>query len=648
MSAPVQRPGERTARVERIVELLPVLSALALHAVAHGRWLLAAPLGVALAAVAIARVSIAHSSLRLIAAGALGAGAGVLLLFVAEPPPDSPIPPQVLSPLCGALAGLAALCFLSRHRVYAWIYASLLAVLSLDVPATWPLLIALGAMVASVLAVAFMQGGLVQTGWRGALGFTVFVGMMAVLGLGLMNAIRASEGMLVNAVYQLMKDPEVEPGLGLRSELGLPIRSRMRGGKRTLFELSGERPERLRTVVFDQFDGVRWRTSAALAGTVLDLAKLPPPAATHTMEMLVLTPLGTMLPAPAGTRAVEGTNPEVRGGWVLHAPKLEGTLLTFHADAAERLPPEPAPDATLTALPEELKAELEPFAADLTRGARTPRQMAEALAEHFREEYVYSLDVDLQGKGSPLAVLIREKRPAYCTYFASAMAALLRVRGVPARVVGGFAPLEQNPLNHATVVRERDAHAWLEVYLADEGRFVAFDPTPWRSRDGALGLEDEKPGLLGNLLGAGLSLLRRALAIFRSDPSGFLWSMVKSPFFFVPLVALAAWRLLGARQQRRAKGPREAMRGADPATRAAYARYLRALERRAGLVPAPAETDDELLARLRAARGDAAAQAAEDFLGLYRQVRYRGVPAGEPLEALVAKVDAALRRPEGR
>ena len=46
-----------------------------------------------------------------------------------------------------------------------------------------------------------------------------------------------------------------------------------------------------------------------------------------------------------------------------------------------------------------------------------------------------------------------------------------------------FVPQEKNPFSEAFLIRERDAHAWVEVYLPEEGRFVPFDPTPWRSRE---------------------------------------------------------------------------------------------------------------------------------------------------------------------
>jgi hypothetical protein len=90
----------------------------------------------------------------------------------------------------------------------------------------------------------------------------------------------------------------------------------------------------------------------------------------------------------------------------------------------------------------------------------------------------------------------------------------------------------------------------------------------------------------------------------------------------------------------------------DAKLAALYARYLKTLERGAGLVPGPSETDDELLSRLRATRGNAVAEVAAEFLAHYREARYRGEPADTVASgALVERLAARLRQtpsPSGR
>lgn len=640
----MSEPTDNVSRYGRLVELMPVLAALVVHAVAHGRWLLCAPVMVGLLWAGLADVRVEYSPARLLLAGALGLGAGAAMLWVSEPP-TAPFPPNLFGPLCGALVGLSVLCGLGRNRYFAWTYACLLVALSMRVREMQAVGWVLGGLVLSVLLVAFLEGGLGRTGVRAAAGFAVFTGVLLGMMLWLTRTIWASEGVLMDAVYRMTSGANPGTASEFQAEVGLrSLERKQRGSERPLLVLSGAAPARLRTRVFDRFDGMRWTTSKELAERRLQL----PPAgaeAGRTLALTVLAPVGAWLPAPAGTRAVEGVLPEVQGGWVLKAEELEGTTLALRTAEQEHLLPEEAPGDALTALPEELRAELLPLAEALTREAHTPREKARKLEAYFHEHFEYSLFVDLRGEGSPLAVLVKEKRAAYCTYFASAMAALLRTVGVPARVVGGFAPEDNNPLTGATLVRERDAHAWVEVFLADEGRFVAFDPTPWRSRDEALGLTQEQKGLLGNLVGAVGTFLREVGAGLRYQPMAQARALVGSPVFGALAAGVLLWRLRKGKRGERTKERREAMGTKDVRLAAVYARYLKTLKKRVGLVPRPSETDDELLSRLREARGAEVAEVAAEFLAHYREARYRGVPMGpEQGNTLVAQLDAKLRQ----
>jgi hypothetical protein len=637
-------PGETPIpRWLRLTELAPVLAALVVHAVAHGRWPLSGPVGGALVLAALAGVRPAYSQAKLLVGAVVGVGAGLVLLWVSEPP-MGPFPPSLLSPLCGVLVGIAAVCAVCRNRLYAWTYAGLLVALSLSTPQLGGLVWALAALGLSLLLVAFVEGGLARTGLAGGVGFLGFAVLLGGVGVPLVRTIHASEGVLMEAVFRLTQ--QQPQGMQLQSQLDLQAVSRVsQGSSRALLVLAGARPERLRTQVFDTFDGQRWQASAALVASRLEL---PAGESARELAMTVLTPLGTQLPAPAGTRAVEGAQARVEGGWVLRAEELQGSTVALRLGAEERLLAEPVPGEPLLAVPEALAAELRPLAEELTREARTPREKARVLERYFQGQFTYSLSVDLRGKGSPLAVLVREKRAAYCTYFASAMAAMLRTVGVPARVVGGFAPVEQNPLTGATLVRERDAHAWVEVYLAEEGRFEAFDPTPWQSRDEALGVESGPPGWVASALSAVTVWLRGIAALVRYQPLELVRGLERSPLFWLGVGAFAVWRLRGLRRRRQGPAQRGAMKARDETLAAAYARYLRTLKRGAGLVPGPSETDDELLARLRTARGEAVVAVATEFLSHYREARYRGEVAAAPRwSELVDRLDVKLRAEPG-
>jgi transglutaminase-like putative cysteine protease len=615
----------------RLVELLPVLGALVMHALSHERWLLAAPAGVLLLAAVMLGKQPRYSARLLLISAVVGGGAGFALTGMWPVP--GPIPPVVMGPLCGALVGLSTITALCGRQHYAIIYALLLASLSAAVRGSAAVYVGMAIVAVCLLVVAFARGRLGQAGLAGLVGFGAFALVVMGTSFGLWSFVRASEGVLTNTLFRLIQDAPRPSGLALQSEITLERRGRMPDTERLLMEVRGSRPEKLRTVVLDAFDGVRWKTSRTLEQSRLKLVPPKQEESMHSTELTLLQSLRPYLPAPAGIRSVEGANPQVVGGWMLRGDGKEGTTLTLRHEGREQLPQEPAPDAALASLPEELRAELRPLALEITRGATTPRARAEALERWFRDNFQYSLSVDLSGEGSPLAVFVRERRPAWCIYFASAMAAMLRSVDVPARLAGGFVPQEENPFSGAFLVRERDAHAWVEVYLEEEGRFVAFDPTPWQSRDALLA--PQAKGRVGSALQAIASFFRR-------------WtSSLLSLEALGALLVIAAgvwWRLRARGRRQRVERPREAMRGTDPRLAAIYTRYLRAMKRGAGLVPGASETDEELLLRLRAARGDDAANMAHAFIKLYRQVRFGGAVSDfDSLVALATALDRQLR-----
>ena len=67
-------------------------------------------------------------------------------------------------------------------------------------------------------------------------------------------------------------------------------------------------------------------------------------------------------------------------------------------------------------------------------------------------------------------------RRGFCEHYASAFAVLMRAAGIPARVVTGYAGGEWNPVLHYLLVRQSNAHAWVEVWLTKRG-WVRVDPT---------------------------------------------------------------------------------------------------------------------------------------------------------------------------
>ena len=80
----------------------------------------------------------------------------------------------------------------------------------------------------------------------------------------------------------------------------------------------------------------------------------------------------------------------------------------------------------------------------------------------------------------PLMGFLYEDERGYCQQFSGAMALMLRMAGIPARVAAGFSPGSYNRDTEEYRVRDTDAHSWVEVWFTGIG-WVPFDPTPARS-----------------------------------------------------------------------------------------------------------------------------------------------------------------------
>ena len=169
-------------------------------------------------------------------------------------------------------------------------------------------------------------------------------------------------------------------------------------------------------------------------------------------------------------------------------PRRGETALTRAAD--DPLPPRDRPDVAVplrgNGTPDEAAfaaAELRrsPYgraydlAKRLTAGAPTTYDAVADVRSYLRSNYTYSERPPTHPY--PLESFLFGDRIGYCQQFSGAMALLLRMSGIPARVVGGFAPGAPNSARDEYDVRDLDAHSWVEVYFTGIG-WVTFDPTP--------------------------------------------------------------------------------------------------------------------------------------------------------------------------
>lgn len=132
----------------------------------------------------------------------------------------------------------------------------------------------------------------------------------------------------------------------------------------------------------------------------------------------------------------------------------------------------------------------------LAATARTPYAYTMAVAHYLSVGYAYNEDPP--ARPDPLVSFLFRDKVGYCQQFSGAMALLLRMGGIPARVAAGFTSgSEQGPDRWA--VTDIDAHAWVEAWFPRYG-WVRFDPTPGvaPAREGSASIQFVK-----NLSGVG-------------------------------------------------------------------------------------------------------------------------------------------------
>ena len=120
---------------------------------------------------------------------------------------------------------------------------------------------------------------------------------------------------------------------------------------------------------------------------------------------------------------------------------------------------------------------LRELAQRLGEGAQSDEERVRRTIAWLGAECHYSLAPGRFASDFPVSEFLFEKKKGYCEYFATAAAQLLRLQGVPCRYVTGFNVSLGNRRGDHYVVREKDAHAWIEVCLPGKG-WVEVDPTP--------------------------------------------------------------------------------------------------------------------------------------------------------------------------
>jgi hypothetical protein len=277
---------------------------------------------------------------------------------------------------------------------------------------------------------------------------------------------------------------------GFSDQVTLDSIGRIRGSREVVMRVleeaatGGEREMRFKAATYDVYHGGSWRRSLSQGSLQRGQGvrfRLSPEKPVHwatiwlqplhsqsmplPVETSVVEPRSSSLAVDAGGAISFPFNPlevaEYRVG-LARSPVLAGATPAGLAD----------PNLDLTGVTPRIAT-----LASQVMGQGTPFQRSRRLESHLIGNYTYTLNFVGRSPDNPIEDFLFRYHSGQCEYFASSMVLMLRSQGIPAHLVTGFLGGEYNPFEGYYIVRENNAHAWVEAYLAGQGWRI-FDPTP--------------------------------------------------------------------------------------------------------------------------------------------------------------------------
>lgn len=446
--------------------------------------------------------------------------------------PATSLAPPVAAAL---LAGVAALALLGLPSVSITSLATLtvltsglsLAVLGLR-PATWAAAGAVGvwivAVVATLVVAAHLGGPWRRPGARSPSPTTDAVGGRAAgadasprvepSGLGLAMRVAVISAVVVAVVGLVLpaadrlapgsrsgdqpRLPGAEEAMPLVSSDSLDMTRRPRLSDRIVMRVRADHATFWRVDTFDVWDGRTWTRSEAGFRNVEegrpivadhDLGAAGPDVVRQTFTMV--TPAAVALPGSPTVVDIDVPGLVFQredGSMVVDPPLGGGARFTTEsrrfpasdaALAADAVVDAPTPDDILDRYASDPTTtdRVRAAAAEATAGTTTRIEAVRAIEAWMAERTEYSIDAALAPTGVDVVDdFLFESRQGWCEQIASAFVVLARANAIPARLATGYVPGELDRLTGEFIVREREAHAWAEIWFPEVG-WVPFDPT---------------------------------------------------------------------------------------------------------------------------------------------------------------------------
>ncbi|GAB3616798.1 DUF3488 and transglutaminase-like domain-containing protein [Okibacterium endophyticum] len=336
-------------------------------------------------------------------------------------------------------------------------------------------------------------------------------GMLVITAASVVGAVAlstAAPGFNGASLLTVSGDPVSSRGISPLVDLGADLR---RPGSTEQFRYITDttRPQYFRLLTLDRFDGTTWSpgddqvTEPYSRGSVMQVPGLDASTPTETVETSVdiVGMRSEWLPVPFPSVQVTGLDGRWEwdvDGLTLSSPSSSTRGQEYVSQSLslrptrEQLVAAPAdyPESVTPYLevPDDVPDLIETTLDEVTAGLTNAYDRAYALQQFFRAgDFRYSLDSPVDdgydGDGYDVIARFLEEQTGYCVHFASAMAVMSRMAGIPARVSLGYLPGDrlgatEDERSRYTVTSD-DLHAWPELYFSGVG-WVPFEPTTGR------------------------------------------------------------------------------------------------------------------------------------------------------------------------
>jgi transglutaminase-like putative cysteine protease len=245
-------------------------------------------------------------------------------------------------------------------------------------------------------------------------------------------------------------------------------------------------PLRLKGTIYERFARNTWlqgrRDFIPLESNDGNTRVAVPRGFTRKASVQQRFPMGSRLFLPVGTYEVSGA------GQIAEGPTRDiFTIWQSHRDTvsydvvlAQETEPRRVQRVTVANYP--VTPPVLAMAKQITAGEADPLRQAALIEKYLSTRFRYVPDPAKIGHAMTVDQFLLKEHRGHCEYFAAGMVALMTALNTPARIVGGFYGGTLNPLTGYFVIRNEDAHAWVEVW--DGKAWRTFDPTPASLRPG--------------------------------------------------------------------------------------------------------------------------------------------------------------------